>query len=153
MHSSTTSRSHAKKKKSHTTFQILLICLFCHAIKKNCWISELRCQTTRFFYKQHQAETGKKVKQKLSKIHRLIFFYLKVIHFLCSCSHPFIRSLKWDWKWKMDHRYNISRTRSRRRHKYTKCKMCLSMIIFMCNKQHLSNISSWIHGTLKQHWI
>ena len=31
-------------------------------------------------------------------------------------------------------------------------KMCLSMMMVMCNKQHLSNIWSWIYGQVKQHW-
>ena len=37
-------------------------------------------------------------------------------------------------------RYDINRTRSRHGYEYTKCKMCLSMMMVMCNKQHLSNI-------------
>ena len=28
----------------------------------------------------------------------------------------------------------------------------LSMMMVMCNKQHLSNISSWIYEKIKQHW-
>ena len=37
---------------------------------------------------------------------------------------------------------DINRTMPRHGHKYTKYKMCLSimMVIIMCNKQHLSNI-------------
>ena len=38
------------------------------------------------------------------------------------------------------HRYDINRTRLRHGYKYTKYKMCLSMMMVMCNKQHLSNI-------------
>ena len=38
------------------------------------------------------------------------------------------------------HRYDINRTRLRFGHKYTKSKMCLSMMMVICNKQHLSNI-------------
>ena len=45
-----------------------------------------------------------------------------------------------------------TRTSVRHGQKYTKCKMCLSMMMVMCNKQHLSNISSWINGNIKQHW-
>ena len=44
------------------------------------------------------------------------------------------------------HRYDINRTRPRHGHKYTKYRMCLNMVTVMCNKQHLSNIWSWIHG-------
>ena len=35
--------------------------------------------------------------------------------------------------------YNINRTNPRDGHKYAKYKMCLSMAMVMCNKQHLSN--------------
>ena len=38
------------------------------------------------------------------------------------------------------HRYEINKTRLRRGRKYTKYKRCLSMMMVMCNKQHLSNI-------------
>ena len=38
------------------------------------------------------------------------------------------------------HRYKINRTRRRYGHMYTKYRMCLSMMMIMCNKQHLSNI-------------
>ena len=37
------------------------------------------------------------------------------------------------------HRCDTNRTRSRHGYRYTKYKMCLSMMMFMCNKQHLSN--------------
>ena len=30
-------------------------------------------------------------------------------------------------------------------HKYTKYKMLMMVVMVMCNKQHLSNIWSWIH--------
>ena len=30
--------------------------------------------------------------------------------------------------------------------------MCLSMIMLVYTKQHLSNIWRWIHGKAKQHW-
>ena len=39
------------------------------------------------------------------------------------------------------HRYNIEHG-----HRYTKYKMCLNIMMVMCNKQHLNNIWSWIHG-------
>ena len=38
------------------------------------------------------------------------------------------------------HRYDINRTRPRRDYEYKKYKMCLSVMMVMCNKQHLSNI-------------
>ena len=38
------------------------------------------------------------------------------------------------------HRYDIDTTKPRYRHKYTIYKICLSMMMIMCNKQHLSNI-------------
>ena len=59
------------------------------------------------------------------------------------------------------HRYDIHRTRPRRGYKCTKYKMCLSMMMVRCNKQHLSNIWRWIHKkkpttmnkqTKKKHW-
>ena len=40
----------------------------------------------------------------------------------------------------------------RHEHKYTKYKMCLSIMMFVCIKQHLSNVWSWIHEKVKQHW-
>ena len=38
------------------------------------------------------------------------------------------------------HRYDINRPRSRHGHKYTKYKMCLSIMMDICIKQQLSNI-------------
>ena len=37
-------------------------------------------------------------------------------------------------------------------HKYSKYKKCLSMIILICLKQHLSNIWNSIQEKVKQHW-
>ena len=50
------------------------------------------------------------------------------------------------------HRYDINRPRPGDRHKYTKYKMCLSTMTVICTKQHLSNIWSWIHEKVQQHW-
>ena len=50
------------------------------------------------------------------------------------------------------HRYDIDRPRSRHGDKYSKNKKCLSMIMLICIKQHLSNIWSLIHEKIKQHW-
>ena len=48
-------------------------------------------------------------------------------------------------------RHNINRPRPRSGHKYTKYKMCLSITMGMCIRQHLSNIWSPIHAKVKQH--
>ena len=40
----------------------------------------------------------------------------------------------------ISHRYDINRPRPRPGHKYTKYKMCLTIMMVMCIKQHLSNI-------------
>ena len=37
-------------------------------------------------------------------------------------------------------KYNVNRPGSRPGHKYNKYKKCLSMMMLICNKQHLSNI-------------
>ena len=41
---------------------------------------------------------------------------------------------------KMKHRYNINRPRPRQGNKHTKYKMCLSIMMVLCIKPHLSNI-------------
>ena len=46
------------------------------------------------------------------------------------------------------HRYDINRPRSRHGHKYSKYKKCLSMMMLICIKQHLSNIWSSVHEKL-----
>ena len=38
------------------------------------------------------------------------------------------------------HRYSINRPKPRHGHRYIKYKKCLNMILFICIKQHLSNI-------------
>ena len=48
-------------------------------------------------------------------------------------------------------RYDINWPKPRHGHKYTKYKACLSMMVVF-SKQHLSNIWSWIHEKVKQHW-
>ena len=50
------------------------------------------------------------------------------------------------------HRYDINRTKLTHGHKHTKYKICLSIMMVMCNKQHLSNIWSWSHEKVTQHW-
>ena len=39
-------------------------------------------------------------------------------------------------------RYDINSVRPRPGHKYAKLKLCLTIIMFICIKQNLSNISS-----------
>ena len=50
------------------------------------------------------------------------------------------------------HRYNFNRPRSRQWHKYSKFKKCVSMMMLIYIKQHLSTIWSSIHDKVKQHW-
>ena len=49
-------------------------------------------------------------------------------------------------------RYDINSLRLRHGHKYRKYKVCLSIMMIICIKQHLSNIWSWIHEIVKKHW-
>ena len=51
------------------------------------------------------------------------------------------------------HRYDVNRTRPRHGYEDTMYKMCFSVMMVMCNKQHLSNIWSWNHDKVKQHWF
>ena len=50
------------------------------------------------------------------------------------------------------HRYDMNRPRPRHGHKYTKYKMCLSIMMVICTKQHLSNIWNSIYEKIKQQW-
>ena len=52
---------------------------------------------------------------------------------------------------KQSHRYDINRPKSRHGHRYSKQKKCLSMIMLICIKQHLSNNWSSIDEIIKQH--
>ena len=47
-------------------------------------------------------------------------------------------------------KHEINRPKLKNRHKYNKYKMCLSLIMVICIKQHLSNILSSIHEQVKQ---
>ena len=49
-------------------------------------------------------------------------------------------------------RYDINRPRPRHENKYTKYKICLSIIMVICVKQHLSSIWRSIHEKVKQQW-
>ena len=126
------------------------------------------------FYKQHQAEIDKKIKQKLSSTLRLNIHYLKAIHFLHPRYHPKVIAdilkniqkasasvLMSLWLMTMKTRlkiknrsqiYDINGPRPRHGYKYTKHKMYLSIIMVACIKQHLNNIWSSIHDEkVKQH--
>ena len=50
------------------------------------------------------------------------------------------------------HRCEISRPTSWYGHKYSRYKMCLSMIMLICIKQYLSNICSSNNEKVNQHW-
>ena len=59
------------------------------------------------------------------------------------CFHEIIRLIITKMEMKMknrSHRCDISRPRSRHGHKYTKHKVCLSIMMVICIKQHQSNI-------------
>ena len=53
------------------------------------------------------------------------------------------------------YRYDMNGPRSRHGHKYSKYQKCLSMMLLICIKQHLTNIWSSIHEKVKQHsgWV
>ena len=66
----------------------------------------------------------------------------------CACIHEIILLILMKMKLKIKkclRRYNINRARSRHGRKYGKYKKCLSMMMFICIKQHLSNIWSSTH--------
>ena len=50
------------------------------------------------------------------------------------------------------HRHEINRPRPRHGHRYSKYRKCNSMMILICIKQHISNIWSSIHESVKQLW-
>ena len=101
-------------------------------------------------------------------------FYLKIVHILhprdhskkystlknkqknkCACIHEIIPLIMMKRKMKMknrSHRYDISRPRSSHGHKYGKYKKCLSMMMLIWIKHHLSKIWSSNHEKVKQHW-
>ena len=73
----------------------------------------------------------------------------------CVCIHEIIRFIIMKIKMKMknrSYRYDINRPGFRHGRKYSKYKKCPSMMMLVCNKQHLSNIWIWIHGKVMQHW-
>ena len=59
------------------------------------------------------------------------------------CIHEIIRLIKMKTKMKVKSkspRYGINRPRSRHGPKYSKHKKCLSMMMLLCIKKHLSNM-------------
>ena len=123
------------------------------------WITWLVGEMHAFFCKQRQAEIDKKIKQMLSNTLRLNFCYLKIIHILHPPHHPKIVTIirliimKMEMKPKnRSHRYDINRPRYRHGHKHSKYKNCLSKMILICIKQHLSKLWSSIHEKIKQCW-
>ena len=114
------------------------------------------------------------INQKLSNTLRLTFCYLKIFRFLHPLYHPKINRIYskkctknkcvcfnkviWLLTMKMrlkkknrSHRYDINRHLPRHGHKYTECKVCLSIMMVLGIKQHLSNIWSSIHEKVKQY--
>ena len=80
------------------------------------------------FYKQRQAEIGKKMKQMLSNTLRLNFCYLKIIHILHpryhqkiiskrTCMSVFMRCTSNEKMKNRSYRYDINRHKSRHGHK------------------------------------
>ena len=54
----------------------------------------------------------------------------------------------------ISHRYDINRPRPRHDgHKCAKYKMCFSIFVVLCIKQHQSNAWTSIHEKVKQHWV
>ena len=53
---------------------------------------------------------------------------------------------------KRSQRYDIYRPRLEHGPKYTKYKMCLSIMMVICIKQHLRNIWSSVHEKIKKYW-
>ena len=60
-----------------------------------------------------------------------------------KCFNEMVRLILMKMRLKMKnrlHEYDINKPRRRHGHKYAKYKMCLSMTMIVCTKQHLSNI-------------
>ena len=68
------------------------------------------------------------------------------------CFHEIIRLIIMNMEMKLkyrSHRCDINRRRSVHGNKYSKYKKCLSMLMLVCVKQHLSNVWSWIREKSK----
>ena len=119
-----------------------------------------------------------KIKQMLSNTLRLNFWHPKTIGILHpryhltitghilkneqknkhACIHEIMQLIITGKKTKMEidsRKYETNRHRCRHGHKYSKHMNCLSMMILICIKQHLSNIWSSVHKNVKQHsgWV
>ena len=53
---------------------------------------------------------------------------------------------------KVSDRYDTNKPKPRHGHGYTKYKVCFSMMMILCTKQHLSNIWSSTDEKVNQHW-
>ena len=130
----------------------------------------IRClSNARLFYKQHffmqrWATIWEKIKHKLINTLRLNFPYLKIYmlssstlscennsknctksKYVCFNDVIWLITIKMRLKIKnRSQRYDINWPRPNYGHKYTKYKMCLSIMMVLCIKQHLSNIWSSI---------
>ena len=127
------------------------------------------------FYKQHLAEIGKKISKtkqhpeaELSLFENFSLssytlssknnrrYSKKFTKDKCICRNEVIWLMTIKMRLKMkkrSHRCDKNRHRQRLRHKYTKYKMCFSIMMVIYITQHLSNIWSSIHEEVKQHWI
>ena len=67
---------------------------------------------------------------------------------MCACIHEIIQLIIMKIK-RRSHRYNINGLSSRHRYKHSKYKICLSVMMLLCIKQHLTNTRSSIQDSLK----
>ena len=99
---------------------------------------------------------GLKISENIEVEHvfqsKAFFFFYLSSNLHGSCLSAFNEWNQWLTIMKMrmkminsSHRHDINNTRPRHSYEYTKHKMCLCMVMVMCNKQHLSNIWSWIY--------
>ena len=82
---------------------------------------------------------------------RIIGHIIKISKRESVCIHEIIGLIIMKIEMKMKKRYDIIGPRSRDGQKYSKYKTCLSIMMVICIKQHLSNISSSINEKIKQH--
>ena len=76
----------------------------------------------------------------------------------CFCIHEIKWLIMMEMKMKMknrSHRRDIKRPTSKHAYKHSTSKKCLSMIMVICIKEHLSNIWSSVHEEIEQHqgWV
>ena len=72
-----------------------------------------------------------------------------------ACIHEIMQLIIMKMKTKMktdSRKYGINKPSCRHGHKYSKYVKCLSMMMLICIKQHLSNIWSSVYENVKQHW-